>query len=108
MLTHFTVQDMEYPHGLRKWHLGLLFRKVHGSRQIQEQSGMVICVCCRDDTESGQISLPVVKFPRNAVDYMMQHVRNIHSDSTFYNLVVGLSQEEVELEIREARKRRCM
>lgn len=60
----------------------------------------------RDEAESSQESLPAVQFPSNAVYGMLQHARNNHIYSNFYNLVVQMSPEEVELEIREARLKR--
>lgn len=60
----------------------------------------------RDDAQSSPVPLPAVEFPSNSVQCMMQHVRNTHRDSVFYNSVVEKSQEEVELEIREDRRKR--
>lgn len=45
-LTYVGGQDSEYSDGLREWHLGLLYKKLHDSGQTQGKSAMVICVCC--------------------------------------------------------------
>ncbi|KAE9401386.1 hypothetical protein BT96DRAFT_918852 [Gymnopus androsaceus JB14] len=95
--------------GLRNWHLGLLYRKFRSDNKSQTPL-MVYCACCKDEVTSSQTEpkTPPVVFLSNAVCHMLQHVRDMHSESAQYQLVVGMSREEVELQIQEDRqKRRC-